>query len=160
MLFRSTIVRGERVIIETAPYDGTSILAGQTVRTQKVVKDDADLAVLVPAALATAQKLAGRGAVPFVLTVNAPAPDKPIQATALFASADPAKPDIYQIKDTLAAAQTDTDVATMVGGLVAYVAIDAGKGSTDKRVTDAVAAAQGVLTATKAALPSKVAAPQ
>lgn len=147
-----TVIRGELVIIEKAQYDGTHILAGVGTSTQKLTKDDPDLKKLVDAALSALQQRARMSMPPVVVAVDAPIPGKPIQTTALFPSEDPAKPIPFTIPDTEKDAATDPGIAVMLGGFVAYVAIDAGKGSTDARVRGAVTAAQAVLTATKAAI--------
>ena len=118
------IVDGARCIVTTAPYDGTHTLAGVDTRTATLVADDADLQVLIPFALATAKRLADNAALPFVLTVNAPTPQAKIQTVALFRSADPRTPTVFQIQDTLASA--DAGVQLMAGGLVAWVAVKAG----------------------------------
>ena len=132
----SIIADSGRVSYITQPYDGWRLLQVPTVQRSGNTATDPDLAVLVPAALAVAQRLAQQSATPYCLTVNAPHTTRldaeghevraPIQIVALFRTADPRVSLPYTIPDAMAAAATDPGVAGVTAGLCAWVATKSG----------------------------------
>lgn len=121
-----TIIRAERVLVSLAPYDGQgNTLSAPIKRLNKAVADDQSLATLVASAIAYAKTKAGKAIDPKVITINAPAPGQKASVVAVFESNDPQHPDIWQDNDIFTTAESDTDLAQLLGGFVLWVANNA-----------------------------------
>lgn len=91
---------GTRLQYTVAPFDGTRTIAEYARRITVAAADkDKTLAPVVASLTAAVKAAAGQEAEPAVITVNAPHAKAPTNFVAVFQTADPQKPDVYQIRD-------------------------------------------------------------
>lgn len=90
---------GTRLQCTVGAFDGMRTVAEYDRRITVAADKDKTLAPVVASLTAAVKAAAGQEAEPAVITVNAPHAKAPTNFVAVFQTADPQKPDVYQIRD-------------------------------------------------------------
>jgi hypothetical protein len=110
-----TIARGERMMIQLSPYDGTTILADNQKKERYIIADETELQPIISTIINLIKIKAEKTEDPKAITITAPSPSKPVNATAIFDTA-------FVQRDIFNMMNTDLDLATVVVGLLNWIA--------------------------------------
>ena len=110
-----------------SPYDGTNVITGHDKNiVVTLVSNNSSLTGLVFAARSVIQGLAAKATLPDGVGVYAAVPSSPIRASGIWypvvKTTPPTAPTVYTVSDLMALASTNPAVASVINGLLSWVA--------------------------------------